>query len=192
MRNLSNRFALVATLALAAPFAFAQQDHGHSHAPAAASVERAIVVLQPTEGSKASGTVEFKKVADGVEITARVEGLDANGKHGFHIHEFGDATSPDGTAMGGHFNPTGAPHAGPDADQRHVGDFGNLEADDNGVATYSRVDKHITFEGATSILGRGMIVHAGTDDLESQPTGDAGARIAQGIIAVDGPDEEKK
>src|SRR5437764_11602144 len=79
---------------------------------------KAIAVLHPTAGSKVSGTVTFTEVADGVQVQAEITGL-TPGNHGFHIHEFGDCSAPDATSAGAHFNPTGKPHAGPDALERH-------------------------------------------------------------------------
>jgi Cu-Zn family superoxide dismutase len=116
-------------------------------------------------------------------VEGEITGL-TPGKHGFHVHEFGDITSPDGTSAGGHFNPTGEPHAGPDADKRHAGDFGNIEADASGKAKISFLDKKISFEGPNNILGRGLVVHAKPDDLKSQPSGDAGDRVGVAVIGV--------
>ena len=131
--------------------------------------------------NKVSGTVTFTKVDGGVRVVAEIKGL-TPGKHGFHVHEKGDCTKPDGSSAGGHFNPTKAPHAGPDDAQRHVGDLGNIEADASGNAKYERVDKMITLEGENSVLGRGIMIHAKEDDLKSQPAGEAGARIACGEV----------
>ncbi len=147
--------------------------------------KKAICVLAPTEGSTASGWVTFTRQNGGILIEAEVKGLEPNSKHGFHIHEFGDVSGADGKATGGHFNPGGHDHSGPDSDVRHVGDLGNIEANEDGVGHYKRLDKLVKFRGKNGILGRGVIVHAGTDDLKSQPTGDAGGRIAQGVIGVD-------
>lgn len=149
-------------------------DHG---------VTKAICVVQPLGDSKVTGKVVFTKVADGVEIAAELTGL-APGEHGFHVHEFGDCSMMDGTCAGGHFNPTGAPHGGPDSEKRHAGDFGNIKADASGKATYKRVDKLITLNGDHSIIGRSIIVHAKADDLKTQPSGDAGARIGCGVIGI--------
>jgi Cu-Zn family superoxide dismutase len=146
-------------------------------------VTKAIAVLQPTKGSNVKGTVTFTKSGEGIRVEASVTGL-TPGKHGFHVHQFGDLSSPDGKAAGDHFNPTGDPHGGPDAENRHAGDLGNLEADESGAAKYSYTDKHLSFEGSGSILGRGVVVHAKADDLKSQPSGDAGARLAVGVIGV--------
>ena len=116
-------------------------------------------------------------------IEAHITGL-SPGKHGFHIHEFGDITSADGKSTGGHFNPEANDHAGPDADKRHVGDLGNIEADDNGHGMYKNVDKVVQIHGQHTILSRAITIHAGTDDLTTQPTGAAGARVAHGVIGV--------
>lgn len=168
-------------LASSAPCRAQHAEH-KDHAPAK-PVSKAVAVLQPTQGSKVQGTITFTKSGEGIKVEAKLTGL-TPGLHGFHVHEFGDASSPDGKAAGGHFNPTGHPHAGPDADKRHIGDLGNIEADAAGVGTYSRVDKALSFEGSTSILGRSVVVHAKADDLKSQPAGEAGDRIAVGVIGV--------
>lgn len=146
-------------------------------------VKKAIAVLVPGNDSGVSGTVTFTKVKDGVRVVADVKGL-TPGKHGFHVHEFGDLSKADLTSTGGHFNPEGHAHAGPDAEERHVGDLGNLEADARGHAKADFVDKKIKLSGEHSIIGLAVIVHAGEDDLKSQPTGDAGGRVAGGVIAI--------
>jgi len=147
---------------------------------------KAIAVLHPTQGSQVAGTVTFTKSGDGIKIVADVTGL-TPGKHGFHIHEFGDCSSPDGKAAGGHFNPTNSPHAGHDAAQRHVGDLGNLEADSSGKAHLELTDNMMTMSGDKSIIGRGVIVHEKEDDLKSQPVGNAGGRLACGVIGIAKP-----
>ncbi len=152
----------------------------------AQSVTRAVAVLSPTKGSNVSGTVTFTQVNGGVRIVADVMGL-TPGEHGFHIHEFGDCSAPDATSAGGHFNPRHMQHGAPDAAVRHAGDFGNLEANGAGKAHYDRVDKTIALNGPESIVGRGVIVHEKVDDFITQPTGNAGARVACGVIGVAKP-----
>src|SRR5439155_23958800 len=100
---------------------------------------KAIAVLHPTGSNKMSGTVTFTEVADGVQVHADLTGL-TPGNHGFHVHEFGDCSAADGSSAGAHFNPTNKPHAGPDDPGGHVGDMGNVEADDSGKATLEYVD----------------------------------------------------
>ncbi len=146
-------------------------------------INKAVCVLHPTEGNNVSGTVTFTSSGSGVKVVADLQGL-APGKHGFHIHQYGDCSAPDGTSAGGHFNPEGVNHGGPDADVRHVGDLGNVEADADGNAHLELEDQMLSFSGPHSIIGRGIIVHAGEDDLTSQPTGDAGARVACGVIGI--------
>ena len=145
---------------------------------------KAIAVLHPANGTAVSGVVSFEQVEGGVMVTAVVEGL-TPGKHGFHIHQYGDCSAPDATSAGGHFSPMSHPHGAPTDMERHVGDLGNLEADSTGRAEYKWTDPHLTFSGRNSIIGRGLIVHADEDDLTSQPTGAAGARVACGVIGVD-------
>jgi superoxide dismutase, Cu-Zn family len=147
---------------------------------------KAIAVLHPTKGSNVEGTVTFTRSGDEIKIVADVTGL-TPGKHGFHIHEFGDCSSPDGKAAGGHFNPSNNPHAGHDAAQRHEGDMGNLDADSSGKAHLELTDKMMMMSGEKSIIGRGVIVHEKADDLKSQPTGDAGGRLACGVIGIAKP-----
>jgi superoxide dismutase, Cu-Zn family len=158
---------------------------GLSLAGGAASGEggSAVAVLHPTGNSSVSGVVRFARTDGGIKITATVKGL-APGKHGFHIHELGDCSAADATSAGGHYNPDGHPHAGPDKAQRHMGDMGNLEADSSGSARYERLDNYMKLDGAKSIIGRAVIVHAGQDDLTTQPTGNAGGRLACGVIGI--------
>ncbi len=154
--------------------------------PVAPEIARAVAVLYPTEGNQVAGVVHFTQTAEGIRIEATVSGL-TPGRHGFHIHEWGDCSAPDATSAGGHFNPTNQPHAAPDSPARHVGDLGNLEAGDDGMASYSRVDTVVAFSGPRSIIGRAVVVHAAEDDLSSQPTGNAGGRLACGVIGIAAP-----
>ena len=148
----------------------------------ATDYSNAVAVVHPTEGSEVTGTVTFTETENGVRVQAEIEGL-AEGKHGFHIHQYGDCTAPDGTSAGGHYNPADNPHAGPDAESRHVGDMGNIEADAEGNATIDYVDSTINLNGPNSVIGRGVVLH-GEDDLESQPSGAAGPRMACGVIGI--------
>ena len=173
------RLGASAVLALGIPgVALAQHEYagGAPHA-------RAVALLGPTAGHSVKGTVTFEAVTGGVRITARIEGLPA-GARGFHIHEYGDCSAADGTSAGGHYNPAGAPHAGPEAGARHVGDLGNVTAEARGTASYDRADRLVQLSGPESIIGRAVIVHAAPDDLSTQPTGNAGARLACGVIGV--------
>lgn len=151
-----------------------------------------VAVLTPTEGHRTKGVVTFESLESGqVRVAARVSGLTPEAKHAMHIHEFGDISSPDGSSAGDHFNPEGKAHGLPDSEERHPGDFGNLEADAEGNANLVLTVAGLTLaEGMSSIIGRAVIVHAG-EDKGTQPSGDAGDRIAQGVIAICNPDSIK-
>ena len=137
--------------------------------------------LQPTKGNKTVSEVTFEQVGDKVRVTAHVIGLKPDQEHGFHVHEKGDCSSGDGMSAGGHFNPYGKPHGR--GAERHAGDLPNLKADAKGRATLSVDMDIITLTpGPGSIIGRGVIVHAQPDDYTSQPVGNAGARMACGVI----------
>lgn len=144
---------------------------------------RAVSTLEGKSGSDAFGIVTFTELSNGsVLIRADLSNVPP-GMHGFHIHETGNCSSPDAKSAGGHFNPDGQPHAGPDASAHHAGDLGNVDASSSG-----RVDVEMTSDslsvspGPRSVIGRAVVLHAGADDLESQPSGAAGARIACGVI----------
>ncbi|MGH8728950.1 MAG: superoxide dismutase family protein [Burkholderiales bacterium] len=140
--------------------------------------------LASTKGNTATGTVQFAQSGETVKVSGKIINL-TPGKHGFHVHEKGDCGSGDGMSAGGHFNPDNAPHGGPDSAQRHGGDLGNITADENGVASFSIETSGITVEpGPNSIIGKGVIVHKDPDDLKSQPAGNAGPRVACGVIAA--------
>ncbi len=143
----------------------------------------AIAALSPTQGNEAHGNIYFTKVKEGVRIDGEISGLKP-GSHGFHIHEKGDCSAPDGMSAGGHYNPDKMPHGSPSSAQRHAGDFGNIEANNSGVAKFSRIDHTATLEGLNSIVGHAVIVHADPDDMKTQPTGNAGKRVACGVIGA--------
>eukprot|EP01111_Echinosteliopsis_oligospora_P016318 TRINITY_DN672_c0_g1_i1.p1 TRINITY_DN672_c0_g1~~TRINITY_DN672_c0_g1_i1.p1 ORF type:complete len:159 (-),score=50.69 TRINITY_DN672_c0_g1_i1:213-689(-) len=139
------------------------------------------------------GTVHLTQdSADGpTTITGEITGL-TPGKHGFHVHEFGDTTNGCVSA-GAHFNPNKKNHGAPEDEDRHVGDLGNVEANESGVATIKKTDAQIKLSGEHSIIGRTVVVHADVDDLgkgghdDSKTTGHAGGRIACGVIGVTKP-----
>jgi Cu-Zn family superoxide dismutase len=134
----------------------------------------------------AIGSVVFTETAGGVAISAQVNygGEGYAGLHGFHLHEVGDCSAPDYTSAGGHFNPTGVDHGGPDAAVHHAGDFGNIEIGEDGSGSLELTSTMLSFDGDNSVIGRAVILHAGEDDLTSQPTGAAGARDACGVVQL--------
>lgn len=147
-------------------------------------VGTAVVVLHPTENSDVSGTATFSKTADGVRVSGTFSGL-AQGKHGFHIHQYGDCRAPDATSAGGHFNPAGHQHGARTDSVRHMGDMGNIQANSQGSASVNYVDEVIDLN---KIIGRAVIIHGGEDDLTSQPSGAAGPRMACGVIGIANPE----
>jgi Cu-Zn family superoxide dismutase len=149
-----------------------------------AQITKAVAILLPTAKSKAEGRVTFLQTNGGIQVKGEVTGL-APGEHGFHVHDYG-VWSPDGKAAGGHFNPENNPHSKRLAGKRHVGDLGNITANANGNATIDFVDAHLSFHGPHSIIGRGLVVHEKADDY-SQPVGNAGGRVAVGVIGVAQP-----
>jgi superoxide dismutase, Cu-Zn family len=179
MKTITLVFAAGVALSAAA----ADKATAKAAAPAPVAPNHGIAVLYPAQDGKVAGTIHFKKEAGGVRVSGTVTGL-AAGAHGFHIHEFGDCSAADFTSAGGHFNPTGDPHGAPKDARRHEGDLGNIEAKSDGSATIDYVDSKLGFTGAQSILGRGVIVHANPDDFKTQPTGNAGGRVACGVIGI--------
>ncbi|KAK3050766.1 Superoxide dismutase [Cu-Zn] [Extremus antarcticus] len=150
---------------------------------------KAVAVLRGD--SKVAGTVTFEQSGENAETTISwdLTGNDANAKRGMHVHAFGDNTNGC-TSAGPHFNPHNKEHGAPSDSDRHVGDLGNFETDGQGNAKGSVSDKMIKLIGPESVLGRTIVVHAGTDDLgqgghaESKKTGNAGGRPACGVIGI--------
>ncbi|MET3447692.1 MULTISPECIES: superoxide dismutase family protein [unclassified Ralstonia] len=146
----------------------------------------ASAVLAPKSGSTVQGSVKLAQQGDNrVAMAVDISGLPANGMFGFHVHEKGDCSSPDGNSAGGHFNPTGQQHGDPRQGAHHAGDIPMLQSDANGKAVGSIVLSGVTLSpGPTSLVGHALIVHAGKDDYMTQPTGNSGGRVACGVIVA--------
>lgn len=139
--------------------------------------------LQPTRGQSVTGEVRFRSLAEGVMVEGEVRGLTPGQVHGFHIHEKGDCSSGDGMSTGGHFNPQGQPHGHHGQGPHHAGDLVSLSADAQGVARFRyRSSALAVGSGVGDVLGRGLIVHRDPDDFKTQPTGNAGPRLACAVI----------
>ncbi|KAL5457271.1 hypothetical protein EMCRGX_G034518 [Ephydatia muelleri] len=150
---------------------------------------QAVCVL---EGQTVRGTISFTESGDGAtHVTGTVTGL-TPGDHGFHVHEYGDY-SGGCVSAGPHFNPYKKQHGGPNDEERHAGDLGNITANESGEALVDIVDKQIPLTGPNSIVGRSIVVHADKDDYgrggfdDSKTTGHAGARLACGVIGIAKP-----
>jgi Cu-Zn family superoxide dismutase len=143
----------------------------------------ATATLEPRSGSNVRGTVTFTQIGDVVRVTGEVTGH-TKGPKGFHIHEKGDCSAPDAMSAGGHFNPHRSKHGGPYDPAKHAGDLGNLNFDAAGVAkiNFTVGDISVSRDRPDGIIGRAVIVHAVVDDLKTDPTGNAGGRVACGVI----------
>lgn len=150
---------------------------------------KAVAVLRGD--SKVGGTVTFEQSSESspTTISYDISGHDASAERGMHIHQFGDNTNGC-TSAGPHFNPFSKTHGAPSDSERHVGDLGNFKTDGQGNAKGSVTDQQIKLIGPESVLGRTIVVHAGTDDLgkggheQSKTTGNAGGRPACGVIGI--------
>ncbi len=139
--------------------------------------------LEATKGNAVTGYVRFAPQGTVVLVSGEVRGLTPNAEHGFHIHDKGDCSSGDGMSTGGHFNPLAKSHGAHDHSEHHAGDLVSLKADAYGLAKFSYTSATITVgEGATDVIGRGLIVHRDADDFKTQPTGNSGPRVACAVI----------
>jgi superoxide dismutase, Cu-Zn family len=173
-------FLVPAFLFVCMQFLIAQKEHTEHQT---STIKRAIAVVIATKGNSLKGVVTFEEVDKGVHVIANITGL-TQGKHGFHIHEFGDISSDDGSSAGGHFNPMKMPHSMPSSDKRHTGDMGNIIADEKGIAHLDYIDPAMKLNGTYSVIGHSIIIHEKEDDFKTQPTGNAGARIGYGVIGI--------
>ncbi|HXO29851.1 MAG TPA: superoxide dismutase family protein [Thermoanaerobaculia bacterium] len=171
--------------AAAAPAAAAPTAAVPAGAPASAQA-----ALQPAKDTPGfSGRVIFYQAGSQVRVVADVTGVSPPGNHGFHVHENGKCERDPGkdfASAGGHFNPAGTPHACPDAASHHAGDLGNIVINADGTGHVDVTTSALSLSGASSVVGRAVILHAAPDDCTTQPTGNAGGRLACGVIAASG------
>lgn len=138
------------------------------------------VALEPKSETKTSGFVTFSEKSGKVTFTATISGL-TPGVHAIHIHEKADCSAADATSAGGHWNPTFKKHGKWGEGEYHKGDIGNFTADanGNGKITLTTDEWCIGCGDATKdVTGKAIIVHKGSDDFTTQPTGNAGGRVA--------------
>ncbi|WVZ66993.1 hypothetical protein U9M48_016140 [Paspalum notatum var. saurae] len=166
----------------------AGETAGAAEAEITDTMVKAVAVLA---GTDVKGTIFFSQEGDGpTTVTGSISGLKP-GLHGFHVHALGDTTNGC-MSTGPHFNPVGKEHGAPEDENRHAGDLGNVTAGEDGVANVNVTDSQIPLTGPHSIIGRAVVVHADPDDLGkgghelSKSTGNAGGRLACGIIGLQG------
>lgn len=154
--------------------------------PTQSTAREAIVNLAPASASLVSGKIKVVPMAGGVHLTGTVGGLPPNSTHGFHVHEKGDCSAADASSAGPHFNPFAAPHGKAESGAHHAGDMDNVVTNAEGVVSVNIHVDGVTLGGGAvnDIAGRALVMHATADDYSSQPAGNAGARVACGVITV--------
>ncbi len=155
-------------------------------ATAAEPAHEAVAQVAATQGNTVTGSVALDTSPQGVHITGSIQGLKPDAEFGFHVHEKGDCSAPDGSSAGGHFNPTQAQHGNPTGSTHHAGDMPNIKSNAEGVAQVDTTAAGTTLHGeaATDIMGKAIVVHEGPDDYTTQPSGNSGKRVACGVIAA--------
>ncbi len=153
----------------------------------------AIATLQPASGGTAAGTLNFAVAEGGVRMSGGLSGLAPGMTHAMHIHAVGDCSAPDFSSAGDHFNPESLPHgdrAG--SGTHHAGDMPNQVADASGVVEVDQRLDGLNIDGgdAVDIVGKAVVLHERADDYLTQPSGNAGARIACGVIELENPAPE--
>jgi len=172
--------AFAAGLAAAAAIALVAACASTAKPPAGAQAK---ATIEARSGSNVRGWATFtERSTGGVQVVVHIENAPP-GTHGLHVHDKGDCSAPDASSAGGHFNPGGMPHAGPTETQRHAGDLGNITVEANGTGHLELVSDLLTVRpGPNSVVGKAVIFHEKTDDLTTQPTGNAGGRTGCGVV----------
>jgi Cu-Zn family superoxide dismutase len=154
-------------------------DGGSASAPSGPPPAMASATLEARSGSKITGNAQVTPTAAGVAVMVEVRNA-TPGPHGVHIHEKGDCSDPAATSAGGHFNPKAAAHHGGSGSAvRHGGDLGNMNVDSNGRGLLIIAVGDMTM---SNVVGKAVVVHEKQDDLQSDPAGNSGARIACGVL----------
>ena len=161
------------------------QEETNSFEETATDAKTLEIELTPKSDSNVTGSVVFVEADGMVTMSANLSGL-SEGTHAIHIHEKADCSSADGKSTGGHWNPTKQPHGKwGSSEGYHRGDIGNFKADADGIGTITFATNEWCIgcdDALENILGKAIIVHAGTDDYTSQPSGAAGSRVSCGAV----------
>ena len=170
-----------------APTAADQPSSAAAESPAPTGAPSGPAMTATLQGSPNdtdfSGTVTLTPDGNGVRVVADISGVDADGQHAIHFHENGQCDHDEAggkhfTSAGSHFNPAGAEHACPPTEPRHAGDLGNVEISGG----RGRLELTVNNVTADQLAGKAIILHAKQDDCKTQPTGDAGDRLACGVV----------
>jgi superoxide dismutase, Cu-Zn family len=149
--------------------------------------QEGVARLTPTRGNSASGIVTFREGRDNVIVIAELVGLPPNSSHAIHVHERGNCEAPDASSAGAHFNPRSQPHGEPPEIDRHAGDMPNILSDEHGRARYrAELNLISVAPGPLSVIDKAVVLHARPDDYRSQPAGNAGDRVACGVVQATG------
>jgi Cu-Zn family superoxide dismutase len=145
-------------------------------------ITKAVASIHSVHNEKIAGTIAIEDLGKELKVTADLIGLPTNARLGFHIHEKGICIGPEYESAGGHFNPHNQPHGRPGVKQRHLGDMGNIETNLRGEARKVVLMPKKAEDDLSLVMGKSIIIHKDADDLKSQPTGDAGERLACGLL----------
>lgn len=143
---------------------------------------RAVSDLHSSTNEKLTGLMKVKDEGENLKIEIEVLGLKPSSKHGIHIHENGICEGPYYKTSGDHFNPYKHAHGKPESKLRHIGDMGNIDTDANGAGKKVIILPKEKMDDLNLIIGKSVLLHAGADDLKTQPSGNSGDRIACGLI----------
>jgi Cu-Zn family superoxide dismutase len=148
--------------------------------------KEAVAQIAPTQGNTGTGSLALSPSGEGVHISGAIQGLKPDAEFGFHVHEKGDCSAPDGSSAGGHFNPAQAQHGNPTGGAHHAGDMVNIKSNAEGVAQVDTTATGTTLHGdpSTDIMGKAIVVHESPDDYTTQPSGNSGKRVACGVISA--------
>lgn len=151
----------------------------HETAALGTGASAATAKLEARSDSSVTGAVRASPAASGVALRVEIQGA-TPGEHGVHIHEKGDCSDPKATSAGGHYNPaSGAHHGGLNTPVRHGGDLGNMQVDSSGKGS---LDVTVPGLSVAEVVGKSVVVHEKADDLQTDPAGNSGARIACGVL----------
>lgn len=177
-------FTTVCLLTIACLAGCGGSESPEQDAAPAEEIKRATAWINPKSGSSVTGSAIFINEGTQVALQVSIEYAPPGTELACHLHEIGDCSAEDGTSAGGHWNPTGHDHGKWGSDPYHLGDVGNIKIGEDGKGSLSLSTDRWKMGGGSDndVMGKAIIIHAGPDDFETQPTGAAGGRIGCGVI----------